>query len=108
MAQQHTFTHTPRPPRLTPGYEKIRQFADQGGPAGYNTEVSRRADKDTARLAIETWGFQEVITRTTTDLSADQCEALARALLDAAHDLRNHASTDLISAAPACTEGGAE
>lgn len=100
MAQQ--FTHTATAPHSSETAPHQRYFAagflsGRSG-AGYHPLVIRMADEDVARLEISTWGHQDVRVEVMTKLDADQCEALARYLLDAAADLRAHSAAELIAA----------
>lgn len=86
MAQQ--FTHTPAPPEEPASHPNQRWFL-RGLSQGNNCSVYRAAEASVAQLGIR------MIERSGTvlldaNLTADQCEQLARALLDAAHDLRSH------------------
>lgn len=90
MAQQQ-FTHTARPPEIPDGHPLQRHFKREiGGNGDPNTKVFRFAHRDTAQLQVEFYAnqFSEQV-NVSTNLTADECEHLARALLDAAHDLRS-------------------
>lgn len=99
MAQQ--FTHTTAAPYESDSASHQRYFAagflsGRSG-AGNHPLVVRMADEDVARLEISTYGHQDVRVYVMTKLDADQCEALARYLLDAAADLRAHSAAKLIA-----------
>jgi hypothetical protein len=95
MAQQ--FTHLARPPQVSDSHPLQRYFKRSSNEDGDNaTTVMRFAGRDTAEIDVGFYGpnlGQAVDVRT--DLTADQCEHLARALLDAAHDLRTHSAQAL-------------
>lgn len=90
MAQQ--FTHSPNAPHVSATNQDQRYFAagflQNRSSAGDHIKVMRFADKRSAELEISTYGNQSVNVSVVTHLNADQCEALARYLIDTAHDLR--------------------
>lgn len=100
---EQPFTHTPTAPETPETAPHLRRFAysflDDKSGAGNNVSLMRFETEDKAALAIDTYGSQDVIVRVKTQLDADQCEALARYLLDAAHDLRTNPSHALIAKA---------
>jgi len=97
MAQK--FTHTSAAPHIGGEAGNQRRFAaswiETRRGSSDNTNLFRFADEDKARLTIETRCTQDVQTSTTTRLTADQCEALAYYLLDAAADLRSFSAETL-------------
>jgi hypothetical protein len=105
MAQQ--FTHTPRPPQIPDGHPAQRYFKRTDVATDDRVQVMRFEQHNQAGLEID---FQtrngRQISNVTALLTADECESVARALLDAAHDLRTHNSLDLmVRAAAECVEG---
>jgi len=95
MAQQ--FTHLVRPPQVSDSHPLQRYFKRSRNEDGDDaTTVMRFAKRDKAEIDVSLYGSrfgQSVEVRT--DLTADQCEHLARALLDAAHDLRTYSAQAL-------------
>jgi hypothetical protein len=59
------------------------------GNTGPLTRIVRHGDSPTAELQVRSYGASDHAALTQS-LTADQCEARARALLDAAHHLRTH------------------
>lgn len=104
------FTHLARAPEVGSEYPTHRAFCNNvpEGPVGRNIRIWRWEKDNTAELEIQTSGFQEVMVCVGTELTADQCEALGRALLDAAHDLRTHNSADLLISNMAAMLDGSE
>lgn len=105
--ENHTFTHTPRAPRILEGFEELRYFARQGGAAGLHLGIIRHEEDDTAEVCVATWGVPEVRSSVMAKMTADQCEAAARAFIDAAHDLRTHNSLTALHNAIVAAEGAA-
>jgi hypothetical protein len=96
MAQQ--FTHTAKPATVPTSHPDQRYFKRTTEGDGC-TGVFRSARQNAAELEIAFYGerFKQAVS-VTAELSADQCEALARALLDAAHDLRTNTAAKLLAA----------
>lgn len=105
--ENHTFTHTPRAPHILSGYEDQRNFAMRGRDTGMHIGIRRMGHEDTAELRVSTWGRVDVRAEVMSRLTADECEALARALVDAAHDLRTHNSIEALHRAIVAAEGAA-
>jgi hypothetical protein len=96
MAPQ--FVHTAKPANVPASHPDQRYFkrTSEGDDC---TGVFRSAKHNTAELEISFYGDR--LKRTvsvTAELSANQCEFLARALLDAAHDLRTNSAAKLLEA----------
>ena len=94
MAQQ--FTHTPRLPEIPTGHEQQRYFIRH-----LVRDVMRWGQKDTAQITLES---TDGLISHTQYLKANECEELARALLDAAHDLRTHKAAALMAGGRAGAE----
>jgi hypothetical protein len=94
MAQQ--FTHTAKPPQIPDIYPEQRWFKRAG--FGYPAiHVVRTADEDKAELGTYFYVGDSHV-RISTYLTADECEELGRAMLDAAADMRTHSAADLVKA----------
>ena len=65
----------------------------------------RHAKETLARIEVSTWADNEVRASCMAKLTADQCEAAARAFIDAAHDLRTHNSLEALQRVIAASEG---
>lgn len=83
------FTHTPQPPQIIEGYGDMRYFIRHS-----DRRVLRFANENHAKIMVES---VDGMARLTQHLMASECEELARALLDAAHDLRTHKAFDLMA-----------
>jgi hypothetical protein len=94
MAQQ--FTHTAKPPQIPDSHPHQRWFKRRGDDT-MGHHICRMADDDTVDLSTHIHiGGSSASTRA--QLTADECEELARALLDAAADLRAHTAAELVKA----------
>lgn len=105
--ETHTFTHTPRAPHIVDGYSDYRNFAMPGGAAGLHLGLMRHANENMARIEVATWSGVEVRASVMSKMTAEQCEAAARAFIDAAHDLRTHNSIEALHRAIVAAEGAA-
>jgi hypothetical protein len=112
MAQQHTpaagsgkpFRHEPKPPVVPTSHPYQRYFS--GSESDYSVRVAQKKGTDSSytvyrnaarddvdvQLTVNAVGFDA---RTCLAMSADQLEAFAARLLDAAHDLRTHSAQSL-------------
>jgi hypothetical protein len=91
--QTTPFTHQPQPPKRVPvKHPDQRYFIETD--SDDHSSISRFyivhvGTEETADLVFSTYSGNNSHT-TRQGLTADQCEALARALIDAAQDIRTH------------------
>lgn len=95
MTQQ--FTHTPAPPMVPASHPNQRWFL-RGVSQGNTCSVFRATEMAVAELGIHAVEKRHAF-NIDAYLTADQCEQLARALIDAAHDLRTNPAAMLKKAA---------
>ena len=85
-----TFTHTPRPPTVWETHPTPRYFfKPTHWPHRSVVSLMRHADELRAKLTLQV-NHDNASTAMSQRLTADECERLGLALLDAAHDLRAH------------------
>jgi hypothetical protein len=87
--QTPTFTHQPQPPKRVPVLYPEQRYFMELYQSGLTLDVMRFESRDITDLnfTLSSQGGRITFTQ---KLTADQCEALARALIDAAHDIRTH------------------
>jgi len=87
--QTPTFIHQPQPPKRVPVLYPEQRYFMELYDNSLTLDVMRFESRDTTDLnfVMSSHGARMAFRQ---KLTADQCEALARALIDAAHDIRTH------------------
>jgi len=91
MAQKVTWT--PDPPQISQSHPEHRHFM-----RGDHVRVMRFANGREAKLSIFVDGRSKNRAQITVELDSMECEQLAGALLDAAHDIRTIKATAKVAA----------